>query len=117
MDTPVINGTPYPTMTVGKNAYRFRLLNAANDRHWNLQFYYATDANGNVCKGGVDPELCTEVKLVPAVPGAFPGHPTWPTDGRVGGVPDPSTAGPNIIQIGTEGGLLPAPAAIPGSAD
>jgi FtsP/CotA-like multicopper oxidase with cupredoxin domain len=34
-------------------------------------------------------------------------------DGRVGGVPDPATAGPDIIQIGTEGGLLPAPAVIP----
>lgn len=38
---------------------------------------------------------------------------TWPTDGRDGGVPDPTTAGPPIIQIGTEGGLLPAPAVIP----
>ena len=37
----------------------------------------------------------------------------WPTDGRDGGVPDPATAGPPIIQIGSEGGLLPAPAAIP----
>ena len=32
---------------------------------------------------------------------------TWPTDGRDGGVPDPSTVGPNFIVIGTEGGLLP----------
>jgi hypothetical protein len=31
----------------------------------------------------------------------------------VGGVPDPATAGPDILQIGTEGGLLPAPVAIP----
>jgi FtsP/CotA-like multicopper oxidase with cupredoxin domain len=34
-------------------------------------------------------------------------------DGRIGGVPDPATAGPDIIQIGSEGGLLPAPAVIP----
>ena len=33
---------------------------------------------------------------------------TWPTDGREGGVPDPATAGPSWIQIGTEGGFLPA---------
>jgi FtsP/CotA-like multicopper oxidase with cupredoxin domain len=47
--------------------------------------------------------------LVPAAP--TPGYPaTWPTDGRVGGVPDPATAGPDIVQIGSEGGLLPAPA-------
>jgi FtsP/CotA-like multicopper oxidase with cupredoxin domain len=38
---------------------------------------------------------------------------TWPTDGRDGGVPDPATAGPPIIQIGTEGGLLPKSAVIP----
>ncbi len=38
---------------------------------------------------------------------------TWPTDARVGGVPDPTTAGPPWVQIGTEGGLLPAPVVIP----
>jgi FtsP/CotA-like multicopper oxidase with cupredoxin domain len=38
---------------------------------------------------------------------------TWPADGRDGGVPDPATAGPPIIEIGTEGGLLPAPVVIP----
>jgi FtsP/CotA-like multicopper oxidase with cupredoxin domain len=37
---------------------------------------------------------------------------TWPTDGRDGGVPDPTTAGPSMIYIGTEGGILPAPAII-----
>ncbi len=53
-----------------------------------------------------------EVKMVPAV--ATPGYPAgWPTDGRDGGVPDPATVGPNIIQIGSEGGFLPAPAVIP----
>jgi FtsP/CotA-like multicopper oxidase with cupredoxin domain len=38
---------------------------------------------------------------------------TWPINSRVGGVPDPTTAGPPFIQIGTEGGLLPAPVVIP----
>ncbi len=38
---------------------------------------------------------------------------SWPTDGRDGGVPDPTTAGPPIIQIGTEGGILPNPVVIP----
>ncbi|MDD5370605.1 MAG: multicopper oxidase domain-containing protein [Anaerolineaceae bacterium] len=37
----------------------------------------------------------------------------WPTDGRDGGVPDPVTAGPPFIQIGTESGLLPHPVVIP----
>ena len=34
-------------------------------------------------------------------------RPTWPTDGRDGGVPDPAGAGPPMIQIGTEGGFCP----------
>jgi FtsP/CotA-like multicopper oxidase with cupredoxin domain len=37
----------------------------------------------------------------------------WAADGRAGGAPDPRTAGPPWIQIGTEGGLLPAPVVIP----
>jgi FtsP/CotA-like multicopper oxidase with cupredoxin domain len=58
------------------------------------------------------PASCTEVKMVPALP--TPGFPAnWPTDGRVGGVPDPATAGPDFVQIGSEGGLLPAPAVWP----
>ena len=108
MDTPLVNGTPYPTLTVGTKAYRFRILNASNERHWNLQFYYAVDAAGHACKGGSTPaaSACTEVKMVPSTPTAgFPSH--WPTDGRDGGVPDPGMAGPDIIQIGNEGGFLP----------
>ncbi len=34
----------------------------------------------------------------------------WPVDGREGGVPDPDTAGPDWIQVATEGGFLPQPA-------
>ena len=37
----------------------------------------------------------------------------WAADGRFGGAPDPTMAGPPFIQIGTEGGLLPAPVVIP----
>ncbi len=103
MDTPIVNGTPYPVLQVERKAYRFRILNAANDRYFNLQLYY------------VDPANPTEVKMVSATP--HPGDPTWPatwpTDGRDGGVPDPTTAGPPMIQIGTEGGLLPTPVVIP----
>ena len=40
---------------------------------------------------------------------------TWPTDGRDGGVPDPTTAGPAFVEIGTEAGLLPSPVVIPPS--
>jgi FtsP/CotA-like multicopper oxidase with cupredoxin domain len=155
LDTPVVNGTAYPTVSVPQGIYRFRLLNAANDRFFNFSLFYAADKDGNVCKPGypnpnnlqttsVVPSsfsACTEVKMVDAVPhrvavtnandhlqacssstitnggagvqgtnGCWPA--TWPTDGRDGGVPDPSTAGPAFIQIGTEGGVLPAPVVI-----
>ncbi len=41
------------------------------------------------------------------------GYPAnWPTDGRDGGVPDPTTVGPTMMQIGNEGGLMPQVAAI-----
>ena len=53
----------------------------------------------------------TEVGMLPASPGGWPAD--YPTaDGRAGGFPDPATRGPAIIQIGTEGGFLPAPALI-----
>ena len=41
-DTPMVNGTVYPYMDVQPQAYRFRILNAANDRMWNLQLYAAS---------------------------------------------------------------------------
>ena len=107
MDTPVVNGTAYPTVTLQPQAYRLRILNAANDRFFNLQMYLA---DPSVVTS--DGRLNTEVKMVPAV--ATPGYPAlWPTDGRAGGVPDPATAGPSWIQVGTEGGFLPAPTVIP----
>ena len=40
-DTPLVNGTAYPTTTVDPKSYRFRILNAANDRFWNLSWYVA----------------------------------------------------------------------------
>lgn len=107
MDTPLINGTAYPYMVVDPKTYRFRILNGANDRFFNLQFYVA-DPTVTTATGISN----TEVAMVAAVTTKrFP--PSWPTDGRAGGVPDPATAGPSWIQIGTEGGFLPAPVVIP----
>jgi FtsP/CotA-like multicopper oxidase with cupredoxin domain len=178
MDTPVINGTAYPYLNVHPKAYRFRVLNACNDRMLNLQLYVDSSGGGSgagataiinkatgavvaigVTKGGsgytsapgiilaggggfgawatatVSGGVVTaitvtnagsgytsaptvtiggtkEVKMVPAVPTAgFPA--TWPTDGRDGGVPDPTTVGPSMVQIGTEGGFLPGVAVLP----
>ena len=107
MDTPVINGTAYPTITVQPKAYRLRILNAANDRTFNLSLFVA-----DPIAVSMDGRRNTEVKMVSAAPtGGWPSY--WPTDGRDGGVPDPATAGPSWIQIGTEGGLLPQPVVIP----
>ena len=36
-DTPIVNGTAYPTITVQPKTYRLRILNAANDRFFNFQ--------------------------------------------------------------------------------
>ncbi|MCJ7741789.1 MAG: multicopper oxidase domain-containing protein, partial [Methanoregula sp.] len=88
-------------------AYRFRILNAADDRFLNLQLYVANSSDYTTADG-----FPTEVSMVPAVPTpSFPAQ--WPTDGRAGGVPDPNTRGPDLIQIGTEGGFLPAPVQLP----
>ncbi|MFA5717052.1 MAG: multicopper oxidase domain-containing protein [Desulfobulbaceae bacterium] len=115
MDTPVVNGTAYPTLTVQPKTYRLRILNAANDRFFNLSFYQAVDAEGNLCDIGANPApavestgvACTEVLLDPAEVAAALEDPTiFPT-------PVQSTAGPDWIQIGTEGGFLPAPSVIP----
>ncbi len=213
VDTPIVNGMAYPYLQVGKQATRFRILNAANDRSLNLQLYYASTAgpfvvfsNGSggsgasavatvnaagsitnitITSGGagynatsppnvtifdapghtgailatanttVDPvtgmvsavtlltsgssyqvpticnsvaipaSQCTEVSMVPATQATginFPadwlvtgatGLPPDIMDNRIGGIPNPAGIGPNMIQIGNEGGFLPNPAVIP----
>ena len=66
-DTPIVNGTAYPKLTVEPKSYRFRILNAANDRFFNLQMYVA-DGSVESCRrphehrgqdgaGGRDPGL------------------------------------------------------------
>lgn len=114
-DTPMVNGTAYPTLTLEPKAYRFRILNAANDRFFNLSIYKAVDANGNPCNLSTNPDpaaeisgvACTEVALNPAEVAAALDDPTiFPT-------PLAGTEGPAWIAIGTEGGFLPSPVVIP----
>ena len=103
LDTTIINGACYPYMQVQQRHYRFRILNGNQARFYNLQLYYA------------DPAFPTEIKMVPANGATYVGpygSVTVPNDGRFGGVPDPSLAGPMITQIGTEGGFLPTPVAL-----
>jgi FtsP/CotA-like multicopper oxidase with cupredoxin domain len=128
MDTPLVNGKAYPVLQVSPKAYRLRILNAANDRFFNLSLFVAADktspttagtSGARMCTGAVAAANCTEVKMVPfnSTQNALSPFPAWwyspgnsfSLDDRVGGVPDPLTVGPEMIQIGTEGGLLPAP--------
>jgi FtsP/CotA-like multicopper oxidase with cupredoxin domain len=176
MDTPLVNGTCFPKVALLPQVYRFRILNACNDRMLNLQLYMATGiinfitivgggtgytnspyvtitggggtgalATATVTGGVVTaitvtnvgsgytsaPTITiaaptagtratasatiytslTEVGMLPASPGNWPlDYPT--PDGRAGGFPDPALRGPAMIQIGTEGGFLPAPTVI-----
>ena len=106
-----------------------------NDRSFNLQLYYAATSANFVCLtrrrlslslyGSQDgtchpaPACCASGHLelhlrsagLRGNPRRFPA--TWPTDNRDGGVPDPATAGPQMILIGTESGFLPAPVVLP----
>lgn len=123
VDTPIVNGTAYPVLTVDPKPYRFRILSVGNDRTFNLSWFRACGVGGYtpnsnaVCPApptGLGIATGTEVAMVPAVPNSTPNYPPyWPTDGRDGGVPDPAAAGPSWIAIGNEGGFLPAPAVIP----
>jgi len=122
MDTPTVNGTAYPVLTVEPKAYRFRVLSAANDRMFNLQLYVAHDKNSwtpspapgipgtptvACAPTPVDPTVCTEVKMI-SVAGAPNQYADWPS-----GIPDPATKGPDWILIGTEGGFMPKPVVVP----
>ena len=95
MDTPVINGVAYPTMTVEPKAYRVRFLNGANDRYFNLSLWVA------------DPTQPTEIVTVPLGGVDSAGNPNPSPDAA--GIPDPATAGPNIILFANEAGFLPKP--------
>ncbi len=103
-DTPIVNGVAYPTTTVDPKSYRLRVLNAANDRFFNFQWYIA---DPDVKNGGGK----SEVKLKKAELDAAQLDPVvFPTPDTVGGTLD----GPDWVQIGTEGGFLPKPVVVNG---
>jgi FtsP/CotA-like multicopper oxidase with cupredoxin domain len=108
MDTPVVNGVAYPVMNVEPKAYRVRFLNGANDRYWNLSLWQADATQTHVDPVTKLTVSNTEVKIVK--PGAlFADGVTLNTSNDPAGVPDPSTAGPAIIQFANEAGFLPKP--------
>lgn len=68
MDTPVVNGTAYPYLEVQPQAYRFRMLNACNDRYLNLQLYVATSIVSSITlnSGGSGYKYPPYVTIAPA---------------------------------------------------
>ncbi|OGT19672.1 MAG: hypothetical protein A2342_09065, partial [Gallionellales bacterium RIFOXYB12_FULL_54_9] len=124
MDTALVNGTAYPTLTVEPKAYRLRILNGSNDRFINLGFYVAdTTSPQALAVQAATGVLGTEVPMVPFTAGAA----AFPTTGGLqgtgwgtpdfmmhpAGVPDPASIGPDMVQIGTEGGFMPNAVTIP----
>ncbi|QKJ19370.1 multicopper oxidase domain-containing protein [Microbacterium hominis] len=101
-DTPIVNGVAYPKVTLEAKPYRLSLLNAANDRFFNLQWYIADPTQG---------DGLTEVALDPAELAAAQTDPTVspnPVDANN------DAAGPDWVQFASEGGFLPKPAVIDG---
>ena len=111
-DTPLVNGVAYPTITLQPKSYRFRVLNAANDRFMNYQWYVGDPTTASTGLNTLGDVIgATEVALNPAEllaaqtdPVIFP----TPVDAYN------NAAGPDWIQIGTEGGFLPAPVVVDG---
>lgn len=96
-DTPVVNGTAYPTTTMDPKTYRFRILNGSDDRFWNLSWYVADPATGTEVA-----LKSSEVSMAQTDPVVMPTPDTTK-----------SPKGPDWIQIGNEGGFLPTPAVVP----
>ena len=80
-DTAMVNGAPYPTLTVKEGTFRFRILNASQARFFHLNLYYEDSTN----PGEVPFTIGSNSKpVLAAVPG------------------------PPLYQVATEGGFLPA---------
>ena len=122
MDTPLVNGMAYPVLHVKAEPYRFRILSVGNDRTLHLSMYQTCSDGGyssavtNCAAASAAGVADKEIPMVPAVQGGpGTGGYVYPDqlDGRDGGVPDSSAAGPSWLQIGSEGGVLPQVAVIP----
>ncbi len=91
-DTMLVNGAVYPFLNVEPRRYRFRVLNACNSRFMNLCLYVRDNSTEGITLQQFSFE--TDPNQTPAIPVLRPTN----------------DAGPAIVQIGTEGGFLPAPA-------
>ena len=99
-DTPLVNGVAYPTVALEPKTYRFRVLSAANDRFFNFQWYVADPTTNTDSEVALN---AAELLAAQTDPNVFP-------------TPDTAVSlpGPDWIQIGTEGGFLPAPVVVDG---
>ncbi len=99
-DTPLVNGVAYPKLTLEPKTYRLRVLNGANDRFFNFQWYVADPRTGTLSEVALKQSELNAAQTDPIV------------------FPTPDTAisapGPDWIQIGSEGGFLPAPTVVDG---
>ena len=117
MDTVIVNGTPYPYVDAAADSRPLPHPERLQRPHAQPAVVLCRKATVHSAKQGRcgsmsgSTRACTEVRMVPASPN--PAYPTWPRDGRDGGVPDPTTQGPDICQIGNEGGFLAKVAVIP----
>ena len=131
MDSMMVNGVSYPVMHAARKVYLLHLLNGSDDRSLNLSLYYAKSDPSNTysthCSGPLwtNPASDTtpacgdsgEVSMVPATPNTpatqglvFPDQ----LQNHTGGVvPDMRTAGPPLVMLASEGGVLPDAAVFP----
>ncbi|MGB8694219.1 MAG: fibronectin type III domain-containing protein [Steroidobacteraceae bacterium] len=103
MDTPIVNGMAYPTVTVQPEAYRFRILGVGNDRMLNLSLFVADSTQVPVDQSGgsAPPVLNTEVKMVPF---SSPNSPTITTYT----CPDGVSTGQTVGTINANGTIVAA---------
>ena len=109
-DTPIVNGVAYPKVTLDPKSYRMRILNAAGDRFWNLQWYVADPNQGNgKTEVALDPQKLEAAQTDPST-FATPVHST--VNKATGQTVQ--LDGPDWVQFANEGGFLPTPAVIDG---
>ncbi len=115
MDTMIVNGTAFPYVELPPTAVRFRILNACNDRMLNLQLYYAkADTLLQIADAPYVRRVARSVRsqMVPASSATRLIRPGRGMAGMAACLIRPRQ-GPNMWQIGNEGGFLAQVAVIP----
>jgi FtsP/CotA-like multicopper oxidase with cupredoxin domain len=99
LDTPVVNGTAYPYLTVDPKSYRFRILNAANDRFFNLSLFKSSSIVSSIAiTDGGRGYLETPIVTITPAPGDTSGK-----GATAAAVVDPTTGAVIAIDMETAG--------------